>query len=145
MDLKEEMEKITKYFESLTPEQYITDVLCLNGIMTQELLDDVFTNITPYSSDGICFSDEEVEKHKKFMEVFNYIETYTEKKYPSKKIDVTECFCEYEIDFTYKDKFYRWGLLLGQGAYCGIYALEKSDDAFRLELDTSLRYYKVIK
>jgi len=97
-----------------SPEDFEKEVLCLNGRMTQELFDKVMNELfekESLDSDDVFYRSNEYNTTlEEFQDVHNYLHEY------GLQFKFIKTGCQ-EILFWYKNRFFIWILILGQGAH----------------------------
>jgi hypothetical protein len=130
-------DSILDELKNMSLEDYERDLLCLNGIMTEEIFDNVINKIGQYSlSDDLLYSRNEL--HEQFVDVFHYIETFAK----NSKVCVESDFPEYHIYFSYKGNNYTWRLLIGQGSFCEIYFDTEEHERIEITIDQTIKFFK---
>ncbi len=139
------LEEIVEGIKSMTTEDYITKVLCLNGSMTTELFDKVMTEVI----DNLRLDDEDLWYHKKdysitqeeFLDVFHYLDKVIKTKDDS-EYDVFTSVTGY---FKYRSNCFEWNVISGQGSICSIKYIDYNEDLLEIKIDPEIRFYKRLK
>lgn len=148
-NLQKAIDKINAHFDNLSQEEFLEQVLHLNGIMTTELFDKVMREL----SEKLFLNDEDIFYHKEdysitpeeFIDVFHYLDTISDGQKMSEYISFPQSYAY----FTYKGKKFIWDLLIGQGSSCSIYVYGYNDiewvDELNVtikEINQDIRFYK---
>jgi hypothetical protein len=138
-----EFEKINERLKSLTPEQIKRNILCLNGKITKEIVEEVLNKV-----DETSFVDDSTAYilGRDFEECFQDLFKYVDIKYDSFKVDCTNNFEQYQTYFSYNDKKFVVSVMIGQGSYIYFQKIDDFEDYpnFELEIDEEFKFYKKI-
>jgi hypothetical protein len=149
LDLQKALDEIEKSFDNMSQEDFVKDVLHLNGVMTIKLFDKVMKEL----SEKLHLNDETISYHKEkynitieeYMDVFHYLETISK----DEKFLSDESFPQSYAFFTYKGKKFIWDLLVGQGSSCSLYVYGYNNTQWVDDLnitikgiDPNIRFYK---
>lgn len=138
---KEKLEKLLKEIEQMSPEEYKSKFLHLNGIMDEETFDKVieYVNENSLIDSDIVYKDKLI--HEKFIDVFHYIDAIAE----DYKVPANSEWCEYFIYFSYKEKNYVWRIITGQGSYYEIFTDTVGDrNRCEIKIDPTIKFFKRI-
>lgn len=152
IDIKKMTKQIKEGIDKMTAEDYVKNILCLNGVMTKELFDKVINELIEKTG----LNDETILYHvndynitiQEFMDVFHYLDKLANKE----KVDIGESFQNDQAFFEYDGIKFIWDLLLGQGSSCSLYIYGYNQyewrDDLRIvikEIDPNLRFYKKLE
>jgi len=137
----EEFEIIKNSIKTMTPEKIKRDILCLNGKIKKEIVEEVLNKV-----DETSFVDDSTAYilGRDFEEFFHDLFNYIDRKYDSFKVDCTNNFEQYQTYFSYKNKKYFVSVMIGQGSYIYFQKIDDFEDYphFELEIDEEFKFYK---
>lgn len=137
----EKLEKLLKKIDSMTPEEYESQFLCLNGTMNEETFDEVieYINKNNFIDSNISYRNKQL--YERFVDVFHYIDAAA-KDY---KVPAESERYEDFIYFSYKEKNYVWRIITGQGSYYEIITDTVCDrNRCEIKIDPTIKFFKRI-
>lgn len=139
----EEFETIKNSIKTMTTEYCEKHILCLNGKITKEIVEEVLNKV-----DETSFVDDSTAYilGRDFEECFQDLFKYIDRKYDSYKVDCTDIFEQYQTYFSYNNKKYFVSVMIGQGSYIYFQKIDDFEDYpnFELEIDEEFKFYKKI-
>lgn len=143
-------EKWLDKIREMSPEQFESEILCLNGKMTQELLDKVMNELIRCNfldEDNIYYHKDMYDiSSEDLSDVNNYLNKVG-KEFKFSEIDENyrDCpFPEILMQFKYKDMYFIQRTVIGQGSFVQLYVVLKNKYPYVdvTKVDTSIKFYK---
>lgn len=125
----------------MTPKEYKSQFLCLNGTMNEETFDEVigYINKNNFIDSNISYRNKQL--YEKFVDVFHYIDAVAEDYKVPAESERYEDF----IHFSYKEKNYVWRIITGQGSYYEIFTDTVGDrNRCEIRIDPTIKFFKRI-
>ena len=149
-EFEKAMDAVVKKFEGMSVEEFERDVLCLNGVMTEDLFEKVLAESRKMGyveSEDVAYNigNKYSLSASEFMDVFHYLDEVTREH---QKQDEECTFPRTMAYFLYKGELYLWDLMIGQGSSCSITHIKDRIEVEPMKIDSvdsTIRFYKRLK